>query len=309
MNAATADSLHQTAPALQLDKRQRAMLREMGIRVWTPLPLATAAAPAAVNAPAAVQSATDSIAANDRRTGATGLNDAKNEVLTTSRGSAPALAPAAPVPLATRRSPANGVPTPPVGNALADAPVSTLSQAAWLLAQPHLLYAQAGSKDIKDIKDIKDSTARWLVLAESTASALQPGFNPLDAEVGKLLDNMLRAARLHKAAVATLVPLVRQTATHAADAASGPAVAGWQTTLQALVESTRPDVVLVMGRLASQAVLQSSTAFGKLRGQVHQLHGVPTVAMQDAAFLLRNLPEKARAWDDLCLAMSLLQKP
>ena len=76
----------------------------------------------------------------------------------------------------------------------------------------------------------------------------------------------------------------------------------------ALVQSTRPDVVLIMGRLASQAVLQSSTAFGKLRGQVHQLHGVPAIVMQDAAFLLRTLPEKARAWDDLCLAMSLLQK-
>lgn len=300
MNATTADSLDEAAPALQLDKRQRAMLREMGIRVWTPLPPAAAAAPAAVMAPAAVQSATDSIAEKDRRTGATGLNDVKNKVLTGSAGSAPALAPVAPAPLATRRLPASAARTPPVGNASAEAAGSSLSQAAWLLAQPHPLYAQAGSKD---------SNARWLVLAESTAAALQPGFNPLDAEVGKLLDNMLRAARLHKAAVATLVPLVRQTAAHAADAASGPLVADWQTTLQALVESTRPDVVLVMGRLASQAVLQSSTAFGKLRGQVHQLHGVPMVVMQDAAFLLRNLPEKARAWDDLCLAMSLLQKP
>lgn len=174
-----------------------------------------------------------------------------------------------------------------------------MPQAGWLVAQPHLLYAQAGSKD---------STKRWLVLAESTAVALQPGFDPLDADVGKLLDNMLRAARLHEASVATLVPLVRRTAASAADAASEPRVTDWQSTLQTLVESTRPDVVLVMGRLASQAVLQSSTAFGKLRGQVHQLHGVPAIVMQDAAFLLRNLTEKARAWDDLCLAMSLLQK-
>ena len=296
MNATIVDSADEAAPALQLDKRQRAMLREMGIRVWTPLPLVAAPEPAAVIAPAAVQSATNSIAGNDGRTSATELIDAKNEGLAEAAGLAPALAP---VPLATRRPPASAAPTTPVGNASADTNALAMSQAAWLVAQPHLLYAQAGSKD---------STARWLVLAESTALALQPGFNPLDADVGKLLDNMLRAARLHKASVATLVPLVRQSAAQAADAASEPAVTDWQSSLQALVESTRPDVVLVMGRLASQAVLQSSTAFGKMRGQVHQLYGVPAIVMQDAAFLLRNLPEKARAWDDLCLAMSLLQK-
>ena len=296
MNATIVDSADEAAPALQLDKRQRAMLREMGIRVWTPLPLAAAPEPAAVIAPAAVQSATNSIAGNDGRTSATELIDAKNEGLAEAAGLAPALAP---VPLATRRPPASAAPTTPVGNASADTNVLAMSQAGWLVAQPHELYTQAGSKD---------STARWLVMAESTALALQPGFNPLDADVGKLLDNMLRAARLHKASVATLVPLVRQSAGPAADAASESSVTDWQSTLQALVESTRPDVVLVMGRLASQAVLQSSTAFGKLRGQVHQLYGVPAIVMQDAAFLLRNLPEKARAWDDLCLAMSLLHK-
>ena len=296
MNATIVDSADEAAPALQLDKRQRAMLREMGIRVWTPLPLVAAPEPAAVIAPAAVQSATNSIAGNDGRTSATELIDAKNEGLAEAAGLAPVLALA---PLATRRPPASAAPTTPVGNNSADTNALAMSQAAWLVAQPHLLYAQAGSKD---------STARWLVMAESTALALQPGFNPLDADVGKLLDNMLRAARLHKASVATLVPLVRQSAAQAADAASEPAVTDWQSSLQALVESTRPDVVLVMGRLASQAVLQSSTAFGKMRGQVHQLYGVPAIVMQDAAFLLRNLPEKARAWDDLCLAMSLLHK-
>ena len=294
-----ADSFDVAAPALQLDKRQRAMLREMGIRVWTPLPLAATPAPVAGVAgvvPAGVQSATNSIAANDRGTGARALNDAKNEVLADSAEPAQAAAPVLP---ASRRPAASAAPATPPGSGALGAAASTTPQAAWLVAEPQLLYAQATGQD---------SSGRWLVLAESSALALQPGFNPFDADVGKLLDNMLRAARLHKAAAATLVPLVRQTAAHAPDAANAPPAGDWQATLQALVQSTRPDVVLIMGRLASQAVLQSSTAFGKLRGQVHQLHGVPAIVMQDAAFLLRTLPEKARAWDDLCLAMSLLQK-
>jgi DNA polymerase len=75
--------------------------------------------------------------------------------------------------------------------------------------------------------------------------------------------------------------------------------------LPALVATAKPDVVLVMGRLAAQALLQSSEPFGKLRGQVHSLHGAKTVLTYDATYLLRNPADKAKAWDDLCLAMGL----
>ncbi|MCZ8286797.1 MAG: uracil-DNA glycosylase, partial [Bacteroidia bacterium] len=76
--------------------------------------------------------------------------------------------------------------------------------------------------------------------------------------------------------------------------------------LPALVAAAKPDVVLVMGRLAAQALMQSSEPFGKLRGQVHSLHGAKTVLTYDATYLLRNAADKAKAWDDLCLAMSLV---
>ncbi len=144
--------------------------------------------------------------------------------------------------------------------------------------------------------------SRWLVLAETPAAALQRGpFNPFEGEAGKLLDNMLRAARLNKAGVVLLAPLARSAA--AGLGASLPEA------LPALVADARPDVVLVMGRLAAQALLQSSEPFGKLRGQVHSLHGAKTVLTYDATYLLRNAADKAKAWDDLCLAMSLVATP
>ena len=84
-----------------------------------------------------------------------------------------------------------------------------------------------------------------------------------------------------------------------------PEAAGLPAALSALVASAQPDVVLVMGRLAAQALLQSNEPLGKLRGQVHRLHGAKTIVSYDANYLLRNPADKARAWDDLCLAMSL----
>ena len=73
--------------------------------------------------------------------------------------------------------------------------------------------------------------------------------------------------------------------------------------------SAHADVVLVMGRLAAQAVLTSTEPLATLRGQIHRLHGaktvINTIVTLDPAYLLRNPLDKAKAWDDLCLAISV----
>lgn len=158
---------------------------------------------------------------------------------------------------------------------------------AWSMGPAQALYAEAAHAE----------GARWLVLAETPATALQrESLGPFEGEAGKLLDNMLRAARLHQAGVVLLAPLVR--------GASAGAGAALPEALPALLASAQPDIVLVMGRLAAQALLQSSEPFGRLRGQVHGLHGTQAVVTYDATYLLRNPSDKAKAWDDLCLAMS-----
>ena len=48
-------------------------------------------------------------------------------------------------------------------------------------------------------------------------------------------------------------------------------------------------------------------AIGRLRGRAHQYNGVPVVVTYHPAYLLRNLPDKAKAWADLCLALDVLR--
>ena len=60
-----------------------------------------------------------------------------------------------------------------------------------------------------------------------------------------------------------------------------------------------------MGRLAAQALLQSTEPLARLRGQIHTLHNAPTIITIDPGYLLRNPLDKAKAWDDLCLALSI----
>ncbi len=227
--------------SLNLDKRQRAMLREMGVRVWQPLSPTLPALPVVPARPVASEAA---------------------------------LLP----------------PMLPKSDRLLDG-----AAAAWRVGEAVSLYGDAA--DAADAST--GSGPRWLVLLEAPAAALLSGvFQPFDGDAGRLLDNMLRAAGLQKAGAALLAPLVRQ-------AGGESASVDLARTLTDLFASVRPDVVLVMGRLAAQALLQSSEPLGKLRGRVHELHGRQAVVTHDAAYLLRTPLDKAKAWEDLCLAIGL----
>ena len=145
------------------------------------------------------------------------------------------------------------------------------------------------------------ASARWLLLIETATDSAAA--DPLGGDTGKLLDNMLRAAGLPNSARAAWVPVQRLSSAAGPD--SGEPVLALQGSLSALVQAEKPNVLLIMGRLAAQALLQSAEPLGKLRSQKHQLAGVPAFVTYDAAYLLRSLPDKARAWDDLCLAQEV----
>ena len=249
--------------SLNLDPRRRAMLREIGVHVWQPL------------APVAdMPNATESIAVD------AGIARVNSNFYQNLQEKGRAVAPGVRRDVAPAR-PASALPVP----AELPAPAGS-AQACWRIGSAQTLYAdsaQAGG-------------ARWLVLAQTPLAGLQaPAF---EGDAGRLLDNMLRAARLPQNAGAVVyAPLVRQ-------AISGD-MDELMVALSSLVGLARPDVVLVMGRLAAQALLASSEAFGKLRGRPHALHGRAMVVTHDAPYLLRCPQDKAKAWDDLCLAMGL----
>ncbi len=244
--------------SLDLDKRQRAMLREMGVQIWLP-EASVAAGPVAAEAPAVA---------------------AQAALPETPRDTKPAAAPITP-----RQAAPVARPQPPINPPLPAAAHGDDTLPSWHLGESQLLYADSAVP----------TGARWLVLVETPAAALEgPVFQ---GDAGRLLDNMLRAARLHLAGAAVLVPVVRH--------AAAPPSEAFSAALAALISQAQPDIVLVMGRLASQALLQSTEPLGKLRGRVHALHGARAVVSYDATYLLRASADKAKAWEDLRLAMSL----
>jgi DNA polymerase len=250
---------------LTLDKRQRAMLKAMGIRVWSPLdaPAAAVAVPVPVPQPVHVALvATESVAEKSAETGAEAGFGVQN------------------------------LPPNPAARVPADI--------GWQFDAAHALFAHMPPQP----------GPRWLVLAEASAAPAAPvaTADPLAGDAGQLLGNMLRAARLAHPGRVVLVPLRRLSpapiGTPTPSVSASPPTASTASQLTALIATHQPDLVLVMGRLAAQALLNTTEPLGKLRGRVHVLQGVPTVVTYDAQPLLRTPADKAKAWDDLCLAMA-----
>jgi DNA polymerase len=80
--------------------------------------------------------------------------------------------------------------------------------------------------------------------------------------------------------------------------------------LRRQIELLAPTGILVMGRFAAQALLETDASVASLRNRVHRytVAGIerPMVVTYHPAYLLRNPADKAKAWADLCLAKARL---
>ncbi|MDB5899426.1 MAG: uracil-DNA glycosylase, 4 family protein [Ramlibacter sp.] len=153
-----------------------------------------------------------------------------------------------------------------------------------------------------------DLQADWMIVGDVPAEEEEAQGTPFAGDPGRLMDNMLAAlgASRRKGAYLTHVVKWRPPGNRMT---TPEELAQSEPFLRRQVELVQPRVILAMGRLAVQALLQTSEPIGKLRGQVHRYHGAPVVVTYHPAYLLRNPADKARAWIDLCLAQSLVRAP
>jgi DNA polymerase len=150
-----------------------------------------------------------------------------------------------------------------------------------------------------------DRQADWLLVGEAPGENEDRLGEPFVGQAGKLLDNMLRSlglSRQDKVYIANVLKC-RPPGNRNPDPAE---VAQCEPFLRRQVELLRPRIIVAMGRFAVQSLLATNEPIGRLRGRVHSYGGVPLVVTYHPAYLLRNLPDKARAWADLCLAASVL---
>jgi len=160
---------------------------------------------------------------------------------------------------------------------------------------------------------VGNERARLMIVGEAPGENEDLQGEPFVGQAGKLLDNMLRAIGLTRADdtperqvfIANTLKC-RPPRNRNPDPAETAMCAPF---LERQIELVQPRLLLAMGRFAAQSLLRTDEPIGKLRGRVHRWRDIPVVVTYHPAYLLRSLAEKARAWDDLCLAASNLEQP
>jgi len=157
----------------------------------------------------------------------------------------------------------------------------------------------------KSVPGVGDPNADWLFVGEGPGAEEDAKGEPFVGQAGKLLDSMLaalglaRGANVYIANVVKCRPPGNRTPEPAEAAACRPYLDRQMTLL-------RPRVIVALGKSAATTLLDVDATIGSLRGRVHRYDGVPLVVTYHPAYLLRNLPDKAKAWEDLLLARRTL---
>jgi uracil-DNA glycosylase len=70
----------------------------------------------------------------------------------------------------------------------------------------------------------------------------------------------------------------------------------------------QPQFICCLGAVAAQNLLATDVSIGKLRGRVHDLHGVKVICTYHPAYLLRNPDAKKFVWEDVKMLMAEMEK-
>ena len=157
----------------------------------------------------------------------------------------------------------------------------------------------------KSVPGVGDPRAEWLFIGEGPGAEEDAKGEPFVGQAGRLLDNMLAALNLARGDNVYIANCVK--CRPPGNRTPEPAeIEACRPYLDRQVALIRPRVVVALGKSAATTLLNVDATIGSLRGRVHDFRGIPLIVTYHPAYLLRNLPDKAKAWEDLLLARRTL---
>ncbi len=147
---------------------------------------------------------------------------------------------------------------------------------------------------------VGNENADWMIIGEAPGAEEDRRGEPFVGRAGKLLDEMLRAVGQGRDQV-FIANILKCRPPNNRDPKPEES-AQCRGYLERQIELVQPKIILAVGRIAAQLLLDTDTPVGRLRGKPHQLGGTPLVVTYHPAYLLRSPSQKRKSWDDLCLA-------
>lgn len=148
---------------------------------------------------------------------------------------------------------------------------------------------------------VGDERADWLLIGEAPGAEEDRLGEPFVGQAGRLLDAMLAALELKRGDNVYIANVLKCRPPGNRNPQPGE-VALCTPYLVRQISLIQPRLIVAMGRFAAQTLLATDATIASLRGRVHGYAGVPLIVTYHPAYLLRNLPDKAKAWADLVFA-------
>ncbi|MET0681865.1 MAG: uracil-DNA glycosylase [Casimicrobiaceae bacterium] len=158
----------------------------------------------------------------------------------------------------------------------------------------------------KTVPGVGDTRAEWLFVGEAPGAEEDAKGEPFVGQAGRLLDNMLAALGMNRGRSVYIANVLkcRPPGNRTPEPGEVDACRPYLDRQIALIE---PKVIVALGKSAATTLLGIDATIASLRGRVHGYGGLPLVVTYHPAYLLRNLPDKAKAWEDLLLARRTLR--
>ena len=151
-------------------------------------------------------------------------------------------------------------------------------------------------------------TADWMLIGEAPGAEEDRTGKPFVGRAGILLTSMLNAIGLEREKD-FIANILKCRPPNNRDPAANE-VASCGDYLRKQILHIKPKIILAVGRIAAQNLLDTDVPIGKLRGKVYEYGdlGIPLLVTYHPAYLLRSPREKRKSWEDLNAALKLYNK-
>lgn len=210
-----------------------------------------------------------------------------------------------PPPPAEERVP---VQPPPRGGESRGARIARMDWAALKAEVAQCTACELHKTRTQTVFGVGDRHAKWMLIGEAPGAEEDRKGEPFVGRAGQLLNAMLVAVGLSREEV-FIANILKSRPPNNRDPRPEE-VAACAPFLKRQVELIGPKLILALGRVAAQNLLNTDTRLGAMRGKVHKYGaaGIPVVVTYHPAYLLRTPKDKRKAWDDLQYAMRIMER-
>ena len=198
------------------------------------------------------------------------------------------------------KAPPKALPTAPPASSPTNAPGLTLEVLQQQVAGCTRCTELASTRT-QTVFGVGDPHARLCFLGEAPGADEDKTGIPFVGRGGQLLTKIIEACRLTREDVYILNMLKCRPPGNRNPLPNE--LANCRGYLESQLDLIHPEFICCLGAVASQNLLGTTVAIGKLRGKIHSFRGAKVVCTYHPAFLLRSPAFKKETWEDMKLLM------